>query len=71
MDNGIGFDIQEVKTNPSKGIGIRNIESRLSVVNGRVVFDVAKGKGSSILIDVNLSNASQSLNKSEIVKQNI
>lgn len=54
MDNGIGFDLVEVKNNPSKGIGIRNIESRLSVVNGRVVFDVAKGKGSSILIDVNL-----------------
>jgi signal transduction histidine kinase len=53
-DDGIGFDMNEVNKNESRGIGIRNIESRLAVVNGHVVFDVAKGKGSVIKIDVNL-----------------
>lgn len=54
-DNGKGFDYQEVMANPASGIGIRNIESRLSVVNGRVIYNVAKNKGSEVLIDVNLS----------------
>ncbi len=54
-DNGKGFDLDEVMANPTTGIGIRNIESRLSVINGRVIFNVAIGKGSEILIDVNLA----------------
>jgi signal transduction histidine kinase len=53
-DDGIGFDMKEVAKNESRGIGIRNIESRLAVVNGHVMFDVAKGKGSVIKIDVTL-----------------
>lgn len=54
QDNGKGFDIQEVIANPASGIGIRNIESRLSVIDGKVEFDVKKGKGSAIKIEVNL-----------------
>ena len=53
QDNGKGFDLQEVIANPASGIGIRNIESRLSVIDGKVEFDVKKGKGSAIKIEVN------------------
>jgi signal transduction histidine kinase len=53
-DNGIGFDKDKVMKNPKNGIGIRNIEGRLSVINGKVFFDVANGRGSVILVDVNL-----------------
>lgn len=53
-DDGQGFDMAEVMSNPGKGIGIRNIEGRLSIVNGKVDFDVAKGRGSKITIKVDL-----------------
>ena len=51
-DNGCGFDLDEIKKQPNRGIGLRNIESRLSILKGRIIFDVAKGKGSNILIEV-------------------
>jgi signal transduction histidine kinase len=51
-DNGIGFDTEEIKHQPNRGIGLRNIESRLSILKGRIIFDVAKGKGSQILIEI-------------------
>ncbi len=53
-DNGKGFDLQEVMASPATGIGIRNIESRLSVIGGKVKFDVAKGSGAKIDIEVGL-----------------
>ena len=56
-DNGKGFDLDEVMANPKTGIGIRNIESRLSVINGTVNYDVARGKGAKINIDVNLATS--------------
>jgi|UPI0004161F42 signal transduction histidine kinase len=51
QDNGIGFDLEEVNK-PDRGIGLKNIESRLSVINGRIIIDVAKGKGSRFVITV-------------------
>ncbi len=55
-DNGKGFDLEEVMANPKTGIGIRNIESRLSVINGSINYDVGIGKGAKINIEVNLTN---------------
>lgn len=52
-DNGIGFDLAEVNK-PNRGIGIKNIESRISVIKGKIKFDVEKGKGSSFEITVAL-----------------
>jgi signal transduction histidine kinase len=57
-DNGKGFDLEEVMANPKTGIGIRNIESRLSVINGTVNYDIAKGKGAKINIEVKLTHPS-------------
>lgn len=50
-DNGIGFDLKEVNQ-PERGIGIKNIESRISIIKGSIKFDVAKGKGASFEIVV-------------------
>jgi len=33
-DNGVGFSMENVLKNPNGGLGIRNIESRLSIING-------------------------------------
>lgn len=50
-DNGIGFDAT-VLNEPNRGIGLRNIESRLSIINGTINFDIAKGKGAKFEIKV-------------------
>lgn len=57
LDDGIGFDFDAVTENKQSGLGLRNIESRLSVVNGHVTFDVAPGRGSNIHIQVPLHDA--------------
>lgn len=56
IDNGRGFDIDEVVQSKQRGLGLRNIESRLSVVNGHVTFDVAPGRGSRIIVQIPLEN---------------
>lgn len=53
IDDGKGFDLNEVNQ-PSRGIGIRNIESRISLIKGQVKFDVEIGKGSNFIISVPL-----------------
>ncbi len=57
LDDGVGFDFDEVMENRQGGLGLRNIESRLSVVNGHVTFDVAPGRGSQIHVQVRLHDA--------------
>jgi len=52
-DNGIGFDLAETNK-PDRGIGIKNIESRISVIKGKIKFDVQKGRGSSFEITIAL-----------------
>lgn len=57
-DNGIGFDLAEVNK-PNRGIGIKNIESRISVIKGgEIKFKVKKGQGASFEISVPLSTHS-------------
>ena len=55
LDDGLGFDMSQVMSNPKNGIGIRNIQSRLSLVNGKVNYETAKGKGTKIMVDVELA----------------
>ncbi|WP_338873165.1 sensor histidine kinase [Spirosoma sp. SC4-14] len=56
LDDGVGFDFDAVTENERGGLGLRNIESRLSVVNGHATFDVAPGRGSQIHIQIRLQN---------------
>jgi signal transduction histidine kinase len=55
LDDGQGFDMDEVMSNPKNGLGIRNIQSRLSLVGGSVIYDTAKGRGSKIRVEVVLT----------------
>lgn len=50
-DNGVGFDLTEETRN---GLGLSNIESRLNVIDGRVIYDVARGKGSYVIVEIKL-----------------
>ena len=55
-DNGIGFDLTEVNK-PNRGIGIKNIESRISVIKGgEIKFNVKKGQGASFEISIPLES---------------
>jgi signal transduction histidine kinase len=51
-DNGIGFDFNQKLKNPSNGLGIRNIESRLSLINGHLTIPKLE-KGVKIIIEIN------------------
>ncbi|WP_396159226.1 sensor histidine kinase [Flavobacterium sp.] len=46
-DNGSGFDCSK-----ETGIGLRNIQERLSVINGTIVIESNKGTGTTIIIDI-------------------
>lgn len=54
LDDGIGFDFDAVTEDKKGGLGLRNIESRLSVIDGFVTFDVAPGRGSQIHVQIRL-----------------
>jgi signal transduction histidine kinase len=55
LDDGVGFDFDAIMENKQSGLGLRNIESRLSVVDGHVTFDVAPGRGSQIHIQLKMA----------------
>ena len=55
LDDGKGFDYDEAVKDRQSGLGLRNIESRLSVVDGHVTFDVAPGRGSRIHVQARLN----------------
>ncbi len=57
QDNGVGFDFDVIMENKLGGLGLRNIESRLSVLNGHVTFDVAPGRGSNVHVQIRLRDA--------------
>lgn len=46
-DDGIGFDKKEI----TEGLGLRNIENRVRLVNGRVDIISSKGEGTTINIE--------------------
>ncbi|MES2590977.1 MAG: sensor histidine kinase [Bacteroidota bacterium] len=50
-DNGIGFDRTRLK---NEGIGLKNIQSRISYLNGTVEFDTQPGKGTTVSIEIPL-----------------
>ena len=52
-DNGKGFDVEKAKKDINSGLGLQNIESRLSVINGKVKFSSTIGQGSVAVVNVN------------------
>ncbi|WP_432670677.1 sensor histidine kinase [Flavobacterium sp. SM2513] len=49
IDNGIGFDTEELKTR--KGLGLKNIESRVNFVNGTLKISSSIGKGIHVVLN--------------------
>jgi signal transduction histidine kinase len=52
-DNGVGFDLIQVKK--QKGMGLRNIESRVNSLNGELNIDSGKGGGTTVTIEMPLN----------------
>ncbi|GAA0723345.1 hypothetical protein GCM10009430_26680 [Aquimarina litoralis] len=50
-DNGTGFDVESV--NKNKGIGLKNIESRVDILDGELSYDSKIGKGATFNISTN------------------
>lgn len=51
-DDGIGFDINTIK---SDGIGLQNMNNRISSINGHIEFDSKPGVGTTAIISVPLN----------------
>ncbi len=51
-DNGKGFDIENVQASAQNGLGLRNIESRLSVINGAVNYNKPGVRGSRARVQI-------------------
>jgi signal transduction histidine kinase len=51
-DNGKGFNFESVRKDPKSGLGMRNIESRLSVINGKIDIKSVIGKGTHTVIEI-------------------
>lgn len=52
-DNGMGFDLNEAME--KGGIGLKNIQSRIEFINGKVDFDSYPGKGTTVNIEIPLN----------------
>jgi two-component system, NarL family, sensor kinase len=62
-DDGSGFDKQQ----STKGIGLKNMENRVDLVNGKMVIETAPGEGCRIQVEIPVVEASQtSLNDAEL-----
>ncbi|RAJ18148.1 tetratricopeptide repeat-containing sensor histidine kinase [Olleya aquimaris] len=51
-DNGEGFDLQKAK----KGIGLKNIDSRIKEIDGKLDIKTQKNQGTTIIINVPIIN---------------
>jgi signal transduction histidine kinase len=52
QDDGVGFDVEKIKE--SKGMGWKNIYSRVSMANGNIVVNSESKKGTSVFIKIEL-----------------
>jgi len=52
-DNGVGFETEKVPA--EKGMGLRNLESRVERLGGQLTIDSKKNKGTSTIIELPLS----------------
>lgn len=52
-DNGSGFDADAARVSKSSGLGLKNIESRLSILNGSAKYE-RMGEGTSVVVSVPL-----------------
>ncbi len=52
-DDGVGFDAEEILQSDNKGMGLKNIISRVKSINGNYSFSSRPGEGFTIKIEIN------------------
>ncbi len=50
-ENGVGFDFIS-KSDEAKGLGLRNLLSRIEIIGGQMFFESKKGKGTSYIFEL-------------------
>jgi PAS domain S-box-containing protein len=58
LDDGKGFDKEEVMKDENRGMGLKNITSRLESINGGLRIHTRPGIGTLIVIEIGLENLS-------------
>lgn len=53
-DDGVGFDAETAKG--KDGMGMRNLQARVDKLNGQLHYDSGKGRGTTVSIDIPLTN---------------
>jgi PAS domain S-box-containing protein len=53
-DDGIGFNVDDILTDKNKGMGLKNIISRIKSINGKYYFNSSPNKGFTIRIEVRI-----------------
>lgn len=48
IDNGVGFDMQEVRN--TQGVGIKNLERRINAMGGIMIINSVKGMGTTVTL---------------------
>lgn len=52
-DNGVGFDLEEIKNDGKIHVGLKNVTERIEhISNGTVIIQSEKGRGTNILINI-------------------
>ena len=54
IDNGTGFDIDNIEKNKNSGIGLISLKQRVNVINAKLIIKSEKNKGSffSLIVDL-------------------
>lgn len=53
-DDGVGFVVDEIISSDNKGMGLKNIISRIRSINGDYIFNSRPGEGFNIKIEINV-----------------
>jgi len=63
-DDGKGFDVEKVAS-ASSGLGLRSIHERVALIGGRIELNSSVGKGTQVLIEVEIPRNSDKLSVEE------
>ena len=61
-DDGKGFDLATTEQRGGSGLGLKNIESRVSLIDGRLDYQSQPGKGLQVFIHLPLNSFSKNMN---------
>jgi PAS domain S-box-containing protein len=53
-DDGVGFDVEKIMNEENKGMGLKNIISRIKSIDGRYYFNSAPNEGFTMKIEINM-----------------